>query len=568
MIQMVTMRCPIPLVLTVAAVVACSGGESGSSAAPAAATGGTVVISVGGDPDLLFPPLTATVPGKIINDLVYDHLADIGDSLITVGDRGFTPVLARRWEWSSDSMTIAFHLDPRARWHDGVPLRATDVRFTHQLYSDSSTGSPFAAVVASIDSVSVLDSLTAVFWFKSRSPLQFFDAVYQMAILPEHSLRGIRRDALRTAPLARAPVGTGRFRFVRWRAGSSVELAADTGNYRGRPPLDRVIMTVAPDPNTAFTRVLGGEADLIEQVPPGSLAQVVANSSLRGVPLRGLDYNFVQFNLRDPKVSSRPHPLFGDRALRRALTAAVDRGKIVQNAYDSLASAAVGPTVRAFPTTDTTLRQIPYTPGDARRILDSLGWRDSNGDGVRERNGRPLRFTLSVPGASKGRMSMAVLIQEQLRQVGARLDIEQLEFAAFIDRETRRDFDAVFGGWQVEASPGGIRQTWGGQGSRSRAGSNYGSYENPVFDAYIDSALAGTSLAARRAHFTIAYQTIIDDAPAIWMAEPRKIMALHRRIDARRWRPDAWWANIDEWSIPADSRIARDRTGSLPSPPR
>lgn len=157
-------------------------------------------------------------------------------------------------------------------------------------------------------------------------------------------------------------------------------------------------------------------------------------------------------------------------------------------------------------------------------------------------------------------MNMAVLVQDQLKQVGVKLVIDRLEFAAFIDRETRRDFDAVFGGWHAEASPGGIRQTWGSAGSRAGGGSNYGSYENPVFDAQVDSALNSTTAAARRRWFTAAYRTIIDDAPAIWMAEPHRVMALHRRIDAVRMRPDAWWAHVGEWSIPRSRRIARDRT--------
>ena len=522
--------------------------------------GGTLVISASGDPETLLPPLSSTVSGKIIGDLVYDHLAEVGDSMNTVGDTGFQPRLAKSWTWSPDSLSIAFAIDPAARWHDGKPVRSSDVVFTWHLYSDSANGSPFAASIASIDSVVARDSLTAVVWFKERSPIQFYEAVNTMSILPQHVIGEVRGPALRSAAIGRAPVGSGRFRFVRWNAGASLELAADTSNYRGRPGLDRVIMTIAPDFNAALTRVLGGEADLLEQVPATSIAEIGKDSSLRLILNRGLDYNFVQLNLRHPKNRNRPHPLFADRALRRALTAAADRKRSVQNAYDSLAAVAVGPTVRAYPTTDTTLRQIPYSPDAARRSLDSLGWKDSNGDGVREKNGVRLEFSLGVPSSSKTRNAIAVLFQDQLKQVGAKVNLEQLDLTTFVDRETRRDFDAVFGGWHVEASPGGIRQTWGTAGSRAGSGTNYGSYENPVFDALVDSALDAASLADRRALFTRAYQIIIDDAPAIWFAEPMRAMAVHRRIVTRGLRPDAWWANIADWTIPPASRIARDRT--------
>ena len=521
-------------------------------------TGGTLVISVGGDPETLFPPLASTTTGQIIGDLVYDRLAEIGDSLNTVGDSGFQPRLAKTWDWARDSLSIAFHIDPEARWHDGRPVRASDVAFTYRMYADSVNGSPFSTALESIDSVTVSDSLTATVWFGEKSPMQFYDAVHTMLILPAHIIGSARGTALRDPSIARNPVGSGRFRFVKWNAAQSIELASDTANYRGRANLDRVILTIAPDFNTALTRLLGGEADMIEQVPAANVPDVAGDSAVRATLISSLDYNFVQLNLNDPANAARPHPLFGDRELRRALTGALDRRSIVRNAYDSLASVAIGPTVRAYPTTDTALRQIPFARDAAVRTLDSLGWKDSNGDGVRDRNGRKLEFTLSVPGPSKARNTMAVLIQEQLRQAGVKVNIEMLDFAAFIDRENKRNFDAVFHGWHVEPSPGGIRQTWGSAGA-APGGTNYGSYRNTLFDAHVDSALSSTTLAGRRKHFTIAYQTIIDDAPAIWFAEPKRVMAVHKRIRTTGVRPDAWWAGIPDWSIPAGERIARDR---------
>ncbi|MEO5588792.1 MAG: peptide ABC transporter substrate-binding protein, partial [Gemmatimonadaceae bacterium] len=459
------------LLLLLAAVAGCA---SDTPAVVERPTGGTLVISVGGDPETLLPPLATTTPGQIIGDLVYDHLAEIGDSLGTTGDGGYRPRLASSWTWAADSMSIGFHIDPRARWHDGNPVRATDVAFTYQIYSNPINGSPFAAALTSIDSVVARDSLTAVFWFKSRSPNQFYDAVGTMYILPRHVLAGIRGADLRTSSLARAPVGTGRFRFVKWAAAQSIQLAADTGNYRGRPNLDRVIMTIAPDFNTALARLLGGEADVLEQVPAVNLHEIQANKSIAITLTPGLEYFFLQLNLRSPHDRRRPHRLFADRALRRALTMAVDRNSVVRSAYGPLAEVALGPTVRAYPTTDTTLVQIPFSPASAARTLDSLGWKDTNGDGVRDRRDGPLEFDVEVPASSKARNAMAVIIQEQLRQVGVKMNIDRVDFAAFIDREEKRDFDAVLGGWHVEASPGSVRQTWGSIGARQAGGTNYG----------------------------------------------------------------------------------------------
>jgi len=535
---------------------ACVGTESQSGKS----TGGTLVIAAGGDPDILVPSLLSNVQAAEIVDLVYDRLANIGDSLNILNDAGFTPRLADHWTWSQDSLSIAFHIDPLAKWHDGTPVRSNDVRFTFQSTIDSTLGSGTKALIATIDSVATPDSATAVFWFHTRTPQQFYDATFQMPIIPEHIWKGVPPSAWRASEQARHPIGSGQFRFVRWIPGAAVELAADTANYRGSPKLSRVIWSIAPDFNTVVTRFLSGETDFFEALRRENLPEVAKHPELRLKQYRGLAYIFAQFNLRDPANHARPHPIFGNRELRRALTMATDRANLVRSVYDSLAIPALGPTVRAYPTTDPSLAQIPFDLARARQILDSLGWRDANGDGIRERNGRPLQFSLAVPNTSKARAQLAVLLQEQLRQAGVKVDVEQLDFPVLIERLRKRAFDVAIGQWNTLPSPGSIRGTWGTAGSRASSGSNYSSYENPVFDANVDSALASFNPPARKAYFTKAYETIIQDAPAIWLAEPLPTVGYHSRLQLAPLRSDAWWAHIADWWIPSDKRIPRDNT--------
>jgi peptide/nickel transport system substrate-binding protein len=524
-------------------------GCTGSESTPGAKPGGTLAISIGGDPDVLIPSLVSTVQAAQMVDLMYDRLAEIGDSLNTVNDAGFSPRLADRWTWSPDSLSIAFHINPRAKWHDGQPVRSSDVRFTLLSTRDSTLGSPVAALVTNIDSVSTPDSVTAVFWFHKRTPQQFYDATYQLPIMPEHVWKGIAPAAWRASDVAKHPVGSGQFRFVRWTPRAAVEVAADTANYRGAPKLSRVVWSVATDFNTALTRFLSAETDFFEVLRPENISEVAKHPNLRVKTYRGLAYLFAQFNLRDPANRARPHPLFGNRELRRALTMATDRAAIVRSVYDTVALPALGPTVRAYPTTDPNLTQIPFDLPRARQILDSLGWRVASSDGMRSRNGRPLRFTLSVPSSSKVRVGLAVLIQEQLRQAGVKVDVEQLDFRVLVEKERKRAFDAAIGLWNPQPSPGSVRGSWGTAGSRASSGTNYGSYENPVFDAYVDSALASFDPRTAKAYFTKAYDTIIQDAPAIWLAEPTPTVGYNARVHLAPLRSDAWWAHIADWSV-------------------
>src|SRR3989454_1984518 len=224
-------------------------GSLASCARRGACTGdycGTVVIAAAGEPDILLPPVTELSPSRDVYDQLFLKLADLGMSENTIGDEDFQPQLAERWEWAGP-VTLVFHLDPRARWQDGRAVTAGDVVFTYDAYTDSLVNSPFRSSLRLISAVTTRDSLTAVFRFRQRYPEMFYDAGYQMRILPAHLLRTIPRDQWRSAPFGRAPVGDGPYRFVAWKAGESLELAADSTFYLGRPHIRRVIVRFTPN---------------------------------------------------------------------------------------------------------------------------------------------------------------------------------------------------------------------------------------------------------------------------------------------------------------------------------
>jgi peptide/nickel transport system substrate-binding protein len=538
-------------------ITACS---ERSGKATAKEAGGTLVISTTSDPGTLLPPLILTTQGKQISEQIYDYLADVGPEMNTRGEKGFRPQLTDGWRWSSDSLSLAFHLNPRARWHDGKPVSAHDVTFTFALNKNPALGGMFLSELANIDSVTASDSLTAVFWFRERLPTQFLDAAAQLLILPAHQLEGIEVARLRESPPP--ALGTGRFRLRRWVKGSSVEIVADSSNYRGRARLDRVIWSISPDFTTAVTRLFSGDADLFDALTAENLPELARHPTLRAIILPGTDYAFLQFNLRDPAKSVLPHPLFGDRALRRAIAMSIDRDALVRSVLDTLGLVAIGPTVRAFPTTDIRVSQIAFDSARARAILDSLGWSTRDARGIRTKNGRELLINLLVPTSSKNRKRLAVLLQEQLRSMGIRVNIEQMDNSAFMARQQARSFDAVLASWHLGASPDGTRLAWSSAGS-GKEGLNYGSYKNPAFDAQLDSALlSGPEHAMER--FTLAYGTINQDAPAVWLYEPRTAIGVHRRIQTGWMRPDAWWADLGDWHIPPSQRLPRDGLSSEP----
>jgi peptide/nickel transport system substrate-binding protein len=529
------------VVLAAAALLA------GCTERDAAARGQTVVIGTAQDPKTLFPPLADNTQARALTELLFEHLADRGASLNTVGDADYVPRLAQRWEWSPDSLRLTFHLDPRARWQDGHPVSAADVRFGFEVFTDSLVGSRLREdLLAIVDSVNVSDSLTCTAWFRQRSPERFDIFVSRLTPLPAHFLRGIRRDSIEQSVHARQPVGSGPFRLVSWEPQVRLELAPSPTYSGTRPALDRVIWTFASDASTLMRQFMAGESDFVEGLSVEDAAAIAKTTNLRVVGLGNYIYAFLLFNLRDG-ASERPHPLFGNRALRRALTMALDRSLLVRSVFDSLGHVGLGPFVRAQWSADTSLSQLAFDRSGAARVLDSLGWK-LGANGTRTRQGRPLAFTLIVPTSSKARLSFAVLIQEQLRLAGATVGIAKLDVNAVGERLKAHTFDAAMGALTTTPSPGGLRQTWMSAAARG-GGFNFGRYMSESFDAEADSAMRSNTQAGAKAHYRAAYQIIVDDAPAIWLYEPPLLAGVNQRLWIGTVRPDAWWMSLPNWSI-------------------
>jgi peptide/nickel transport system substrate-binding protein len=529
-------------------IVACSSDSRTEGFTRKGPIGGTIVVSSAADADILLPPLTLTLLGKQIVDQIFDNLADIGPALNTVGDAGFTPRLSDRWSWAPDSMSVSFHINPKARWHDGVSVSAEDVRYTFQLVKDTSLASPLSSNLDNVDSVSVVDSLTARVWFHQRTPDAFFKVASPVAILPSHLLKKTSPAALRESAFARAPVGSGRFRFAAWDHRARIALQADSTNYRGRPNADRVIWLVSEDYPAAALRFLGGDADFLDVVKPELVSQVKAKGGDVVLSPGSLDYGYFAFNLRNAG-NSGPHPVFGNREARRALVMAVDRDALVRSVFDTLGLVAHGPATRILATSDTSLG-IPYDPQRSSVILDSLGWR-RGADGLRSRGRTPLAFALIVPSSSPIRKKIAVLLQEQWRKAGANVRIEPLEVNTFGARMDSREFESLLNAWHIDPTPSSVREEWASSEIR-KGGYNATSYRSPAFDAVIDSAVKEMNPTRSAALYRRAYRILTEDAPAMWLYELRNARGVSKRIRPVGMRADAWWANLADWGANQD----------------
>jgi peptide/nickel transport system substrate-binding protein len=268
----------------------------------------------------------------------------LGPGLVTAGDRGFVPLLAKSWS-RRDSLTLVFELDPRARWHDGAPVTARDVTFTFRRARNATIAPRLADVTRRIASVEAEGDRRVVFRFKEVYAEQLYDATFHVAILPAHLLGTVPPGDPAWISFAAHPVGNGPYRWVRREEGQFIELAANHDFFLGRPGIERVIVRVAVNSDARINLLLAGEADAMDNIPPPptNFQRVETARHLRLVPVPSNNLGYLLFNQRDPAHRDRPHPILADLDVRRALILALDRDLLVRAVLGQYGYVPFGP---------------------------------------------------------------------------------------------------------------------------------------------------------------------------------------------------------------------------------
>ena len=507
----------------------------------------SLVIVTGGQATLPIPTLMegpeASVGNLDVADQLFLRLAELGPKLVTSGESDFVPALAKSWT-RRDSITLAFDLDNRSRWHDGAPVRAQDVVFTMARAKNQAVSPRLSELLRHINSVTAEGSSRVVFRFARPYAEQLYDATFHVAPLPAHLLDSIAPEELVRSAFAKHPVGTGPYRWVRNVPGQFVELAAVENFFLGKPRIERLIFRTAADPTARLNLLLGGQADAIDIIPPppDNIRRVGADTALRLISVPSSTVGYVLFNQRDPKNRARPHPILADVRVRRAITLGLDRRQMVQAVFGPHAAVPYGPVSQLLWIRQGAPEPEAANPAEARRLLASTGWGDSDGDGTLDRQGQPLRLLLSLPNTSGIRRQMALLMQEQLRRIGVQVEIQQLEFPIWQERRSAGDFDLDFSGVSQDASPSGLTQSWTCTGAN-----NVGGYCDRAVDSLMSEAILGRGDPAETWIETL--RRIEEGVPAVFMYAPTFVYAVNRRYRAVTIKPHSGWITVRKWSV-------------------
>jgi len=509
----------------------------------------SIVIVTGQQATAPVPTLMEGPQNTLANYEIADHLflrlAGVGPGLVTAGDRGFVPLLAKSWT-RRDSLTLVFELDPRARWHDGSPVTARDVTFTFGRARDQTIAPRLASATRRIASVEAEGDHRVVFQFTEVYAEQLYDATFHVAILPAHLLAALPSTAKAWSSFVESPVGSGPYRWVRREEGQFIELAANDGFFLGRPGIERVIVRVAASSDARINLLLAGEADAMDNIPPPTtnLARVEAARDVRLVPVPSNNLGYLLFNQRAPGHRDRPHPILADREVRRALVLALDRDLLVRAVLGQYGYVPFGPVSAQLWIRHGAPSHSPQDQSMARRLLAGRGWVDRDGNGIREnRSGAPLSLRLLVTTSSLTRTQMAAIIQEQLRQVGVELDLVRVEPAVWLERHTAGDFDIDFAASNQDPSPSGLVHSWscGGPG-------NVGGYCDPGADSLLQRAIASPKADRRLWHGFL--RRVEENAPAAFLYTQTFVFGVNRRFRDVTIRPESSWSALWRWPAP------------------
>jgi peptide/nickel transport system substrate-binding protein len=333
---------------------------------------------------------------------------------------------------------------------------------------------------------------------------------------------------------------------VRRVEGQLIELAANHEFFLGRPGIERVIVRVASSPDARINLVLAGDADATESVIPPltNYPRVKAAPHLRMVQVPSNNLGYLLFNQRDPSDTSRPHPILVDRDVRRALILALDRDVMVKAVLGDFGYVPFGPVTAQWWIRHGAPRPVSQDQSAARRLLAGLGWVDRDGDGVREnRSGAPLSLGLLLPGSSVSRVQLAVMIQEQLRQVGVDLDVVRREPKVWLERRAAGQFDIEFSAPSMDPTPSSLVNSW-----TCRGGTNVAGYCDPGADSLLQRAIATSDADAGAWHAFL--RRLEDNAPAAFLYAQTYVYGVDRRFQDVNIRPESSWLALWRWTAP------------------
>lgn len=493
----------------------------------------------------------ATIWSKAMDSLAELNYQDL---------KTFEPQLAESWSMSPDGLTYRIKLRKGILWHDftdpvtgkawkDVPVTAADFKFYIDVVKNPKVdAAPMRVYLQDLEKVNVINDYEfEVVWRKKYFlsldmtlglqplPRHFYHA-YEGPFDPERFNNDNERN--------RIIVGCGPYRFVKWDKGRRV-LMTRWEKYFGKnlgvmPAIRDLSFDVIQHPNTRLQALISKDLDEAGLQPDQwvnrtNVPAFGKKGYLKKIQFPQLAYNYLGFNLTNP--------IFKDAATRVALSHLVNRDRLVKDVYHGLARPVSGPFFPDGEAYDKSIQPYPFSIEKAGKMLADAGWKDVDGDGILERDGRKLKFTVMYPNAAPTYQRMLAMIKEDMAKAGVQMDLLGLEWSVCVQRLEKKRFDVCALGWL-----GGIKpdpyQIWHSSQADLEASSNHIQFKNPEADKLIEELRVTFDPEKRKALYHRFHRLIHEEQPYIFLFSSYSLNALNSRYHNVRVFPLGYQMNL------------------------
>ena len=436
------------------------------------------------------------------------------------------PWLAESYEISEDGLEITFRLRDDIYFSDGMPVTTDDIIFTYKtIINPKVDAANVANQYIDVEKVVKIDDRTVKFfmkrpYFKSLENLSF---TWSIGILPKHIYQF--DDAEDFNKHRSNPVGSGPYVFEKWNVGREVVLRRNENYWGRRPKLKKIIYKFIPNPVACVQALRSGEVDIV--IPePEQFADLVRDEEF--------NKKFYCLSYWTPWTPfyyigwNQDTAFFADRRVRLAMTHIINREQIVSQLLEGYGQIVTGSFYINGPQYDSSIEPWPYDLNKARELLDEAGWRDTDGDGIRDKNGVAFRFKFMYSNSSALYNRLARLLKDEAAKVGIEVIPEPCEWSILIGRLNDRKFESMVMGWggDILQDP---YQIWHSSQIGNR-GSNYVGFRNRQADTIIEQARRAIEENERNKLYHQLHQILHEEQPYTFLFTRPTFRLVDRRF--------------------------------------
>lgn len=451
--------------------------------------------------------------------------------------------VAESWAAAADHLSYTFTIRDGVTFSDGHPLTVEDVKFTYDKMMDPKTNCPdIRGYYEDVTSCDIVDAKTVR--FTCKKPFFLHEIMLgDLPVLPKHFYEPMDFNASENH---RKPLGSGPYVFDGWDTNQQLNFSRNKqywGDALGRGGhFDKLVWRFVPDDNAAMQMALRGDLDEMTLLPKewvGEAATPKYEAQFNKISYDSPAFWYIGWNQRKP--------FFADKRVRRAMTLLLDRETIREKILYGLAEQLTGCFMPGTDEYEASLTPLPFDPAAAAKLLDEAGWIDSNGNGIRDKDGVEFSYELLLASHSEEWAQYATIHQEELKRQGIEMKIRPLEWANMLEMVDKRNFDSVILGWSMTADPD-MYQIW--HSSQMEKGSNYVGFNVPEADKIIEEFRASFDRDARVAMCHRFHEILYDEQPYTFLFTPKKLMGVSKRVENVVMYPLFRTRPYLEWYVP------------------